>query len=141
MSLLTMKQMQQERETVIGKQKCAYREKHGCMGTVIGFATVVSCGPCVSCGEVHSIPVYAPVCYTHHPNPKECEQELRFQKEEAEREKVWKARELMMFEIFGKGNSPDGATVVTMDKYGRDIAAKAWGELQSEFRPMARIEE
>lgn len=100
----------------------------------------VKCPECYAVGARHVIAVHQPVCADCHPEKEHMKTELRYLEEEAERESVWAARGMMMLEIFGKGNSPDTAMVVVMDKYGRSIAAKAWGELQSEFMPMARIE-
>ena len=90
---------------------------------------------------VHVIAVNQPVCADCTPEKEWMKTEMQYREEEREREQVYEAREMMMFEIFGKLNSPGGAMAVAMDKYGRDIAEKAWGELQSEFEPMARVEE
>lgn len=100
----------------------------------------VKCPECCTHPPGHVIAVQQPVCADCHPEKEHMKMELRYQEEEAEREKVWAAREMMLLEIFSNGNAPEGAAVVVTDKYGRDIAAKAWGELQSELVPMVRIE-
>ena len=115
-----------------------------CSKPAMFFAPVpmhVDCPRKVCKEGVHVIAVNQPVCADCTPEKEWMKTEIEYQKEEVERQDVWAARELLMFEIFGSGKSPNDAASVAKEKYGRDITAKAWGELQSELEPMARVEE